>query len=293
MRVLVVAEIIAVATDKGGDGKTTVSTVLTDYLSLILKKRTLGIDLDAQLNYSSRYISVEIDPACKDGKMPSLHPDYEPDVDVEWDGRSSIANIFYGEEVVPYPTKIQNLDVMPGYASKLRRAEVVTSEELLKRLHIRLKEFLMIPEIQNEYDVIIIDTPGTKGPLTTAAIKAASHMVIPCQMEKYSVDGLYAMLQLWKQETYVRSQGDKLELVGILPNRVRNVSLHNDYLQDLNRGKIKNYVCPHNIKERIIYSEILSKDEPQNIFSLPKNHVARQESERVCNYIVDKVFNHG
>src|SRR3990167_120026 len=106
------AKVIVNATNKGGEGKTTTSINLAEYVSLVLKKKVLGIDLDPQANFSSRYIAMDRDPAYKGGKIPSVHPDYEPEKDIGWDGRSTISNIFYGEEVIPYPTDIANFELL-------------------------------------------------------------------------------------------------------------------------------------------------------------------------------------
>lgn len=74
-------KIVVNATHKGGEGKTTNSIMLAEYAALILKLRTLIIDLDPQANFSGRYVKMEYDPANKGGKIPPYHPDYEPDVD--------------------------------------------------------------------------------------------------------------------------------------------------------------------------------------------------------------------
>src|SRR5438876_11015302 len=93
----IMTKIIVNATHKGGEGKTTNSIMLAEYSALILKLRTLIIDLDPQANFSGRYAKMEYDPAYKGGKIPPLHPDYEPEIDKDWNGRSGIANICYGE----------------------------------------------------------------------------------------------------------------------------------------------------------------------------------------------------
>ena len=97
-------KIIVNATHKGGEGKTTNSIMLAEYCAIILNLKTLIIDLDPQANFSGRYVKMEYDPAYKGGKIPPFHPDFEPAVDKDWNGRSGIANIFYGEDVIPYPT---------------------------------------------------------------------------------------------------------------------------------------------------------------------------------------------
>lgn len=288
------AKIVVNATHKGGEGKTTNSIILAEYISLVLKLKTLIIDMDPQANFSGRYIKMEYDPSYKGGKIPAIHPDYEPLVDKDWDGRSSIANIFYGEEVVPYPTSIPNLDLLPAHSIKLQEAEAVTKNDVVEKVHLQLKRFLELEDVQSTYDMIIIDTPPSKGPLTIAAIKAASHIVIPAQMEQFSIEGIYGMLQLWKQETYCRTTSNPLTLVGILPNQVRDIKLHKQFLSGLRKGKgIGDYVMPHVIKKRAIYTEILVEDaNPKSIFELPVNNIARNEYETACRYIMEKV-NHG
>ncbi len=288
-------KIIVNATNKGGEGKTTTSINIAEYASLIMNKKVLGIDLDPQGNFSSRYIAMERDPAYKGGKIPSSHPDYEPETDLDWDGRSTIANIFYGEEVIPYPTDISNMELLPAHSNKLQEAEAVTKNEVLEKVHLQLKRFLDLPEVKREYEVIIIDTPPSKGPLTIAAIKAASHIVIPSQMEQYSIDGVYGMLQLWKQETYARSKNNPINLVGILPNQVRDIKLHEQFYNSLKATNgIKDYIIPHKIKKRAIYTEILVENaNPKSIFALPDKHVAYKELITVCQYIMERVFNNG
>jgi chromosome partitioning protein len=287
-------KIIVNATHKGGEGKTTNSIMLAEYSALIKGLKTLIIDMDPQANLSGRYISMEYDPAYKGGKVPAMHPDFEQGIDHEWDGRSSIANIFYGEEVIPYPTAIPNLDLLPAHSNKLQEAEAVTKNEVLEKVHLQLKRFLELPDVRSSYDIIIIDTPPSKGPLTIAAIKAASHIVIPAQMEQFSIEGIYGMLQLWKQESYYRTKDNPIELIGILPNQVRDIKLHKQFLEGLKMMKgVANYVMPRVIKKRAIYTEILVEDaNPRSIFELPANNVARLEYEAACQFIMEKVY-HG
>ena len=43
-------KVIANATNKGGEGKTTMSIIIAEYAALILNKKVLAIDLDPQAN---------------------------------------------------------------------------------------------------------------------------------------------------------------------------------------------------------------------------------------------------
>jgi chromosome partitioning protein len=290
-----VTKIVVNATHKGGEGKTTNSIMLAEYSALIQKNRTLIVDLDPQANFSGRYIKMEYDPAYKGGKIPPLHPDYEPDKDHDWNGRSGIANIFYGEEAIPYPTSLPNLELLPAHSFKLQEAESVTKNEVLEKVHLQLKRFLELTEVQQSYDVIIIDTPPSKGPLTIAAIKAASHLVIPAQMEQFSIEGIYGMLQLWKQESYSRPKKEQLMLIGILPNQLRDVKIHKEFLYDLkSKENTSKFLLPMTIKKRTIYTEILTEEaNPKSIFELPEGNVARKEYETACQYIMERVLSDG
>lgn len=288
-------KVIVNATNKGGEGKTTMSIMLVEYAALIMDKKVLAIDLDPQANFSKYYLNLEYDPVYKGGKIPPLHPEYNPYEDINWDGRSSIANIFYGEEVVPYPTDFKNISILPAHSEKLQGAEAVRKGEVLEKVHLQLKRFVQLPEVQEEYDVIVIDTPPSKGPLTISGIKACTDMVIPSQMEEDSIDGIYGMMQLWKQETYTRSPEFPINIAGILANRVRNVSLHKNFFDQLKSlESTRSYVIDEKIKERVIYGELrVKEDRPKSVFELPKDLVARKECEIVCRTIMERIYRHG
>lgn len=288
-------KIIANATNKGGEGKTTLSILLAEYAALVLNKRVLAIDLDPQANFSKYYLNLDYDPAANGGKLPPIHPEYNQTEDTDWDGRSSIADIFYGESVVPYPSCFNKIEVLPANSQKLQDAEAVTKQDVLEKVHLRVKEFIALPEVRENYDVVIIDTPPSKGPLTIAGIKACSHMVIPSQMEEDSIDGIYGMLQLWKQETYTRTKDDPITLVGILANRVRNVSLHESFFEQLAKiDATKDFIIEHKIKERVIYGELrVKEDRPKSVFELPPDSPARRECEKACQAIMDRIYTDG
>jgi cellulose biosynthesis protein BcsQ len=51
-------KVIAPTNNKGGVGKTKVSEILAEYFSKVEGKRTLGIDLDSQCNFSQHYVDM-------------------------------------------------------------------------------------------------------------------------------------------------------------------------------------------------------------------------------------------
>lgn len=282
--------VIVPANNKGGVGKTKIAIIIAEYFSKMKNKKVLAIDFDSQCNLSQYFIRMEIDPAIKHGKMPPIHPDYDP-LDPEdngWDGRSSIADIFFGLGAVPYPTYIENLDISPAHAAKLLDADATRPVDQTKLIHTQLKSFILNPDVVNSYDIVVVDTAPSKGPLTIAAIKAATDMIIPSTMEENPIQGVYAMMQLWMQESLSRREDDPLNLIGILPNQYRkSTNLHQDMLESLkdNTGLSK-YVLPIELAQRTVYAEVdASSANPKSIFDLPDSNQAKAEVIKFCEIL--------
>lgn len=284
--------VIVVCQNKGGDGKTTLSRLLGEWAGRH-GVRTLMIDMDPQCNLSKRLIAMDHVSADPDGVLPPVHPEWDPED--EWDGRSSIADIYnkrvelYG--LTPYKTNVENVDILPGHGSSMRAVELVRNDEVRERVVERLWEFIRQPEFQGLYDLIVVDTPPSKGPLVLSAIRAATHMIIPSQMEPNSVDGLHGMLQQWRRENENRPLDRQLKMLGILPNKVRNVSLHTDTLAGLRtRTPLNRYLLPFLINQRTAFAETDHPNAaPQSVFDLKEENKAREEAEVVCRYVLEQL----
>ena len=287
-------KIIAFVNNKGGVGKTTCSKIMAEYLSKVKKMSVLGIDFDPQCNFSHQYLRMEIDPVAPEGLIPPIHPDYNPEdmEDSDWEGRSSIAEIFYGQGVVPYPTYIESLDIAPGHADRLLAAESVRKSDIVEKVHKQLAGFLNSEDVRAAYDAVIIDTAPSKGPLTISVMKAATDIVIPSVMEEQPVQGIYGMLQLWMQESLMREKSRPLNLVGILPNMFKQTRLHKDLLHSLQGNPaINRYILPVKLNQRIVYAEVDSEEaNPRSIFDFPDDHVAKKEALEAYQHIAERIY---
>lgn len=285
-------KILVPASNKGGVGKSKIASILAEYFALYTNKKVLIIDFDPQCNTSQRYLNMEIDPTTTEGLMPPLHPDFDPDEDEDWEGRSTIADIFFGEEVVAYETKFNNLEILPGWKYKLMLAEAVRKSEVAEKVYYQLKNFLSLDDVTSIYDIVIVDTAPSTGPLTHGAIKAASDLIIPTYMEEFSLQGVYGMLQLWKQETAERDADNPLNLLGVLPNRFKKTSLHKDFYEGLSEDStLGRYLMPVYLSDRIKFSEVDTyENDPKSIFELPNSNPAKDEAISVCKYIEKRVF---
>jgi chromosome partitioning protein len=301
---------------KGGVGKTKTATTVAEFfchplmlllLPMITKElRGLITDLDPQGNSSKLFVDMEEDSAVPDGVLPPVHPDFDENdpnhsydnADPErskWDGRSSSAQLFFETPkcgILPYPTRIKNLDIMPAYSEKLDLAQHVKRSDVVELVHNRVHEFLSGEDVRQVYDFVVIDTPPASGPLTKAAIKAATHLVVPTLMEELPLQGLFGMVQLWKQESFTRDPNRPLEFVGVLPNMVRPINIHKDMLNGLKENPtISKYVMDVSLSLRAAFSEVdASGSVVRSVFDLPDNNPAKQEAIAVCEYIAKRVF---
>lgn len=287
--------IIVPANNKGGVGKTKCAMLLAEYFARVRKQKTLAIDFDPQCNFSQLNIKMEIDPTYTEGVIPPIHPDFDfNDLDNDgWDGRSSIADIFFGQPIMPYSTRIPNLDIAPGHASKLLQTEAVRRNEIQEKVHKQLNVLLSSRELKDEYEVVIIDTAPSKGPLTISAVRAATHMYIPAIMEEQPIRGIYGMMQLWMQEAARRTKDTPLNFLGILPNKYdARKTLHVQLLESLKANEsMGKYIMPVTLGDRVIFAEHDAENpHPSSIFDLPENNKARQETVAFCQFITERVF---
>ena len=160
-------QIIAIANQKGGCGKTTTAVNLAAYLALNGKK-TLLVDLDPQ-GSSTRHLGLnELDKTMYDVLMRGL------------DIRALIKN-----------TMVSDLDIAPTN-NFLGKAELELASKLTAR------ESVLRPKLRSleGYDYVLIDTPPTLGFLTLNALVASDMVLIPIQTQFFALMGLSMILDL-------------------------------------------------------------------------------------------------
>ncbi|RWB68873.1 plasmid partitioning protein RepA [Mesorhizobium sp.] len=157
-------QIISVVNFKGGSGKTTTAAHLAQHLALT-GHRVLAIDLDPQASLSALHgIQPELD------KNPSLYEALRYDEE-----RKSIKDVirrtnFPGLDIVPANLELQEYEYeTPLAASNKNNPE---GRMFFTRMTTALKE------VDDRYDVVVVDCPPQLGYLTLTALTASTSVLI-------------------------------------------------------------------------------------------------------------------
>ena len=292
--------IIAVAQRKGGSGKTTCARTICELASIpeAYGIPTLGIDFDSQCSLSKLYLRMEAADTEDGFTRPPIHPDFDPNTDTaDWDGRSSSADLFYGDgAVTPYAvTRIEGvgqLDLLPGNVAKLIEVEEHDRTFLAERVQNRLRDWANQPDVREAYPLIVIDTAPSDHPLTRAALRAATHLLIPVTMEQQGIDGLHEMLSLWRNENSRRTEEDMLQIIAIQPNLVSSGSLHTGFYESLRKNPaFAPYLSPFVIRRRQAIAERDVRGlRPNSIFHMAPSDETRQMMVKFANFVIGKAF---
>ena len=161
------ANIISIANQKGGVGKTTTAVNLSAALAKIHKK-VLLIDIDPQGNAT---MGCGIDKYNLSNSICELLLN-ECSIDKAVQHCEGV-----GMDVIP-----SNTDLVAEEVTLLRN----------KNSEYKLKEVLS--EVINIYDFIVIDCPPSLNMLTINAFTASNGIIIPMQCEYYALEGLKALI---------------------------------------------------------------------------------------------------
>ncbi|MBN8208868.1 ParA family protein [Bacillus sp. NTK071] len=181
------ANIIAVANQKGGVGKTTTSVNVSACLAY-LGKKVLLVDIDPQGNATS---GVGIEKG-----------------DIEHCVYNILVDDRDAEEIIQ-ETIVENLYVIPS-TIQLAGAEIELVPTISRE--VRLKRALM--KVEKDFDYIIIDCPPSLGLLTINSLTAADAVLIPVQCEYYALEGLSQLLNTVR--LVQKHLNTNLEIEGVL-----------------------------------------------------------------------------
>lgn len=252
-------EILAIANQKGGCGKTTTATNLSAALALNGKKILL-VDLDPQA-HASLGLGVEKEIGIYDclSKISKNRCSLE----------KIIVSISAGFDLAPSNIMLSTLD-----------------QELADEIGRESRLFDILKELGGQYDFCLIDCPPNLGLLTVNAIRAANSLVIPVEASRFSVDGvnrLVDIIQLVRER--LNHPVDFRILVNNFDSRLRHSFNILNKIKDTFGAKVYNTIVHINVKLKEAQSvgeTIFSFDKysrgAKDYYSLSREIISKEES---------------
>jgi chromosome partitioning protein len=197
------AEIIAIANQKGGVGKTTTTINLGSALHQ-LGKRVLLVDMDPQ-GHVAKGLGIETD------KLDQVD-------------QKTIAYVFQNKRTIRdiiIEDTSKGFAILPSGISlasvELEMANVIGREYMLQQI---------LSDISKKYDYILIDCPPTLSVLTQNAMAAARHIIVTTMAELYSANGIQKLFKTFNQVRLLINK--TLDIDGMVVTMVQgNSALHN------------------------------------------------------------------
>jgi chromosome partitioning protein len=219
----IVATVIAVTNQKGGVGKTTSAVNIAYYLAKA-GKSVLLVDLDPQGNATS---GLGIDKTSLEATMSEV----------------LLESVPLKKAIIK--TEHKNLSLAPTTA---HLANVEVEIAAMQHKFSRLKT--AITTVENDYDIIMIDSPPSLSLLTVNGLIAAKYVLLPVQAEFYALEGLGQLLETMKLVR--KGMNPTLELLGVLPTMMDSrTTLSNQVHAEIKKhfaDKVFQNTIPRNIR---------------------------------------------
>ncbi|MFN7412472.1 MAG: AAA family ATPase [Dolichospermum sp.] len=206
---------IAIYHNKGGVGKTTIAVNLAAALSN-KGKRVLLIDIDSQANttFATGLIKFQFeeDDNLRDKNISHILESAEFD--------------FINE--IMHPSNYFNnpeIDVVPSHINLIEKQDKLNLIAVSRRRLIS-----KLQQVENNYDIVIIDTPPSRDYYAQVGLISSDYLIIPSDLKPFANQGLPTVINFLKDVNEYREMLGKLpiEIIGVIASKI---STNSKFLQ--------------------------------------------------------------
>ena len=208
-------KILTIASQKGGVGKTTLSINTAAALALMQSYEDPGSP--------GRVLLVDMDPQAHASKTLAGGVFGRGEEEEAGMDKQTLGDLLLGESTLPATAIIEtsslpqngqgNLDYLPTRKSSLNVATRILTGEPDGQF--RLLDLLN--PLRSLYEYIIIDTPPNLGVMTINSLLAATHVVIPIDLQAFALDSLLETLDTIERIQNHARLNPELTVAGISP----------------------------------------------------------------------------
>ncbi|MBE1302019.1 MAG: AAA family ATPase [Alteromonadaceae bacterium] len=228
--------VVSIVARKGGVGKTftAIQTAVNAAFGGPEKKKprlkVLFVDVDSQQN--STYFFLKHFGAVQSFQKVLLpkNPDCE-------EGQIyNITDIFMGNDFIEYPTQYENLHIIPsdGQIDNFKNEyRDMSEDDLAASTVVQFKKLIQL--VEDDYDLIVIDTPPSKTNACQGAIAASTDCIVVANLDAWNAENALPgiMSDIEYNNSQFRNMENPINIAGILINKVSSVSMTNDEKKQL------------------------------------------------------------
>ena len=240
------AHVIAIANQKGGVGKSKISSCTAGSLAEVGRK-VLLVDMDQQGNLTATFLD----------EIHKINPTVN-DLLVDEPGLKTI-------EVIK-PTHIEGISVLPANLSLAHLDSRTAGDQ-------DAQDYLAdaLESVRHNYDFIIIDCPPSLGVATRMALVAASGVIIPVECQDYAVSGTQQIIHFIKK--IKKKANPNLTVIGFVINKFTSTRAIERKYNELLRAEYQNTVFKTEFMDHVEYTHVPMRQLPITHL-LPKSRQA-------------------
>ena len=206
-------KILTIASQKGGVGKTTLAINVSSALAMMQSYERPGTP--------GKILLVDTDPQAHASK--TLAGGVFGSDDEEDNNKPTLGDLLLGDSDLPATAIIEtshlpkngdgNLDYLPTQKSVMN----IASRTLVSQPDGQFRLLDLVQPLGALYEYIVIDTPPNLGVMTINSLLAATHVVIPIDLQAFSMDSLVETLDTIERIQSHPRLNPGMEVIGISP----------------------------------------------------------------------------